>query len=380
MVNAVICEFNPFHNGHAYLLRKAREKTGADKTVCFMSGNFVQRGEPAVCDKHTRAAAAVRQGADLVFQIPTPHTLSNAAVFAGAGVFMASAMGLPVSLCFGSEDEDITPLFRLALTDKIKLAKNFRTNIEKGMSYANAVMQAYTDCGMGDAALLKSPNNLLAFEYIKAIIDQKSDVKAVNIQRVGSTHDSDAFSEGFVSASYIRKNRYTDLSALMPERMPFSLDTDKFEKALLFSLYDKTAADLTAFADMSEGLENRFYNAARTAQSSDALFEAVKSKRYTLAKIRRAAMSVLIGNPKGLCKNDPPFMKVLAFNSKGRELLKTLNQTCSIPIVTKPTEAESISKPFFDLECRASDIFDFCSQTRRGGGTEYRTSPVFIKE
>ena len=178
MINAVICEFNPFHNGHKYLLQKAKEKTGADATVCIMSGNFVQRGEAALWDKHTRAASAVRGGADLVLQLPTAHTLSGASVFAQAGVFIADSFGVPTSLCFGSENADIGELFALADIDREKLSQNFKKLTAKGISYAAAAQKAYELCS-ANADILKSPNNLLAFEYIKAA--KGSSLEIVNI-------------------------------------------------------------------------------------------------------------------------------------------------------------------------------------------------------
>ena len=381
MINAVICEFNPFHNGHKYLLETAAEKTHADATVCFMSGNFVQRGSPAVCDKHTRAQTAVRNGADLVIQIPTAHTLAGASVFAGAGVYMASALGVDTSLCFGSESEDLTPLFRLALADKQKLARAFKDAISGGKSYGNAVMQAYTACSDVDASLLKSPNNLLAFEYIKAVIEQKSDVKVVNILRRGAGHDANASDGGFASASYLREHEGDDLSPFMPQKMPCAVDRKKFETVLLFSVYGKTADELSGYADMGEGLNNRVFAAARQAKSADELFSLIKSKRYSHSRIRRAAMNVLIQNPMGLYKTSVPYLNVLAFNDRGRALLKTLESTCSLPIVTKPSTAEGIdgARAHFELECRATDVYDFCSRIRHGGGREYRISPVYVR-
>lgn len=382
MINAVICEFNPFHNGHKYLLMRAAEKTGADATVCFMSGNFVQRGEPAICDKHVRAYAAVKNGADLVIQLPTAHTLAGASVFAGSGVYMASAMGVETSLCFGSELEDLTPLFRLALIDRQKLTDKFRAALSTGKSYGDAVMSAYSACSDADATVLRRPNNLLAFEYIKAIIEQKSDIKVVNILRRGTDHDSDAPNGSFASASYIRAHADEDLSAFMPQEMPNAVDLKKFETALLFSVYSKTEEELLRFADMDKGLNNRVFEAARRARNEKELYELIKSKRYSHARIRRAVMNVLIQNPAGLYKTPAPYFNVLAFNDRGRELLKKLSGTCKIPIVTKPSKAASVlqAKAHFELECRASDIYDFCSKSRRGGGREYKISPIYVRQ
>lgn len=380
MINAVICEFNPFHNGHKYLLEQAVKKTGANATVCFMSGNFVQRGEPAITDKHTRAAAALEQGADLVFQIPTAHTLAGASVFAGAGVFLASAMGVPTTLCFGTESEDLTPLYTLALVDRKKLASAFTSHIKSGKSYAAAVTAAYADCGAGDAEALKSPNNLLAFEYIKAIIDQKSDLKIQNIVRVGAEHDGQTTEGGFASASFIRQNPET-ASQFAPVILPTRLDRATFDNLARFSIYTKTPFELSQFADMSEGLENRFCDAAKTAVSLDSLIDAVKSKRYTRSRLCRAAVNVLIGNPKGLYKRNPPCLRVLGFNDRGRELLKELSNTATLPIITKPADMENLpdARAHFELECRASDIYDYCCFNKKGGGVEYRMSPVYKK-
>ena len=381
MINAVICEFNPFHNGHKYLLKTAAEKTGADATVCFMSGNFVQRGEPAVSEKHIRAAVAVKNGADLVFQIPTAHTLAGASVFARAGVSMANALGLETSLCFGSETEDISSLYKLAATDRQQLSQVFKSKIAQGKSYARAVMEAYSECAGENAEILRHPNNLLAFEYIKALTDLKSNIKPVNILRRGSGHDSGKPKNGFASASFLRAHKDDDVSEYVPQQPVFSVDAAKFDTLSLYSVYSKTARQLSAYADMGEGLNNRVYACSFKAATSEQLISLIKSKRYTHARIRRAVLNVLLENPAGLYKIPVKYMSVLAFNDRGRQLLKQLSMTCSLPIITKPSKAEELkdSKAHFELECRASDIYDFCSVKRHGKGREYTISPVYVR-
>lgn len=376
MVNAVISEFNPFHNGHRYLLQAAREKTGAEHTVCFMSGDFVQRGDIAFADKHTRAAVACRHGADIVFQLPTAHTVAGASVFGDAGVQCAQALGVKASLCFGSETADISPLFRLAQADRAQLAEQLKSGVKSGKSFARAMTDAYAACGADGAELLKSPNNLLAFEYIKAALERKTELDIVNIVRRGAEHDGDTTDGAFASASFIRKSG-GDMSAFMPEPITSDIDRARFDSILLYSVISKSPTELARFADMNEGLENRFSAAAKRAKTPDELFELVKSKRYTHAKLRRAALSVLLKNPKGLYKKDVPYLKVLAFNDRGRELLRTLDKTCGIPIVTKASDGERISPEHFALECRASDIYDLCRH--RSGGREYTRSPIYVK-
>lgn len=376
MVNAVISEFNPFHNGHKYLLETAKQKTGADYTVCFMSGNFVQRGEIAFADKHTRAAAAVRHGADLVIQLPTAHTVAGASVFAEAGVFCANALGIKTSLCFGSESEDISALLRLANADTDTLSEAIKQGVKQGKTFGLALMDAYSAADPEGAALLTSPNNLLAFEYIKAIVHQKSDVIPVNILRKGTAHDAKIANGEFASASFIRQNGGEQY---MPEKIEGQIDKSRFDTLLLYSIISKTPDELAKFADMTEGIENRFFEAAKTAKTPDELFAAVKSKRYTHAKIRRAALSVLLQNPKGLCKTKVPYLKVLAFNDCGRALLKKLSDTCTLPIVTKAADGEAIDKNHFALECRATDLYSFCRNDKKPMGLEFTHSPVYVK-
>ena len=375
MVNAVISEFNPFHNGHKYLLQKAREKTGADFTVCFMSGDFVQRGDIAFADKHTRASVACRHGADIVFQLPTAHAVAGASVFGASGVFCANALGVKTTLCFGSETEDISPLFELARVDRTELALHLKEGVKSGKSFARAMMDAYTACGATGAELLKSPNNLLAFEYIKAAVTSGADLDIVNIVRAGTDHDSEVTADGFASASFIRQND-GDNSKFMPEIIKGDAHRERFESLLLYSILSKTPEELARFADMNEGIENKFFEAVRQSHTAQELFDNVKSKRYTHAKIRRAAISVLVKNPKGLYKKEVPYLKVLAFNDRGRELLKILRKTCALPIVTKASDGEKISPEHFALECRASDIYDLCRGKK--GGREYSLSPIYI--
>lgn len=376
MVNAVISEFNPFHNGHKYLLSQAKQKTGAQYTVCFMSGDFVQRGEMAFADKHTRAAAAVKHGADIVFQLPTAHVVAGASVFGDAGVYCAASLGVDTHLCFGSESEDISGLFALADVDRNLLSAALKEEIKSGKSVAQAMTDAYFALG-ADAELLKTPNNLLAFEYIKAAKEQKAELDIVNIVRKGVSHDGDETAGEFASASYIRKNSSGDMSAFMPEKMMCETDKARFDSLLLYSILSKTPDELVKFADISEGLENKFAECAKKAKTPDELYMAVKSKRYTHAKIRRAALSVLLQNPKGLYKRKVPYLKVLAFNDNGRQLLKILSDSAKIPIVTKASEGEKLHKEHFALECRASDLFDFCRHKQ--AGREYTMSPVYVK-
>lgn len=377
MINAVICEFNPFHNGHKYLLEKAAQTTGAEATVCIMSGNFVQRGEPAISDKHSRAAIALMHGADLVLQIPTAHSLASAELFARSGVIIADALGVETTLCFGLESEDMTPLLNLAKAPKDELAKHFSKHIKSGDSYALAAWKAYSELTGENADILRSPNNLLAFEYIKAVQDIKSDMHLQSITRVGTEHDSESPSGSFASASFIRNQESAE--KYVPTVTLRRLDREKYSAHLLFSLYTKTADELSGFADMSEGLENRFVKAAGSAKTFDELINAVKTKRYTRAKLCRAAVNAFLEVPKPIARSAPPFIKVLGFNDKGRALLKTLANTSKLPIIIKPTDAKGVAPEHFELECRASDIYDYITVNPKGAGTEYKMSPIYKK-
>lgn len=372
-IYAVIAEYNPFHNGHAYQLLK--NKQAGDAVVAVMSGNFVQRGESAIFPKRVRARAALLSGADLVLELPCAYAASSAEGFAKGAVGIINAMGCADFLTFGSECGDIealTAAARLLLSDSVQAA--IRENLVKGVSYPSARMAAVAQNG-GEAlsAVLAEPNNLLAVEYIKALLQSGSSVLPMTVKRQGAGHDAVMPDGEFLSASALRSflKEGKDISPFVPqsamqvykdaiERGEGPADYKKLETAVLAHLRKCTPADFAALPDVSEGIENRLLQAVRTASDLESLYALTKTKRYTHSRIRRLVLSSFLGLTASLRDMPPPYIRVLGFNAAGRSVLKTMSKTASLPIVAVVSDFKKLgadAKRMFALECRATDLF-----------------------
>ena len=373
MIYAIICEFNPFHNGHRYLLEQLPCGEG-DYTVCIMSGSFVQRGEPAAFDKWERAAAAVRFGADLVLELPLPYALSDGDRFAAKGVELAAALGQPVTLAFGTECEDLAGLQTLAEISEDAISPIIKEHLEQGFSYGAARQAALEQLLPAQAELLRAPNNLLACGYIRACL--KHDLSFTAIRRTNA-HDGAPIGS-MASASYIREHprkfkKYT------PCAQGAMLDPAAAEQGLLTLLKTKTAAQLRQCANISEGLENRILAALFESPNLSALLDRVKTKRYSHAKLRRAICSAALGLPAGLPEADAPYLRVLAFGKKGRGLLRSLKTTARLPLCQSGKECENASPVFFAMERLATDLRNGWLAHPIPAGEDYRRVAIYIE-
>ena len=383
MINIVICEFNPFHNGHKYLIQEGARLTGAGATVCIMSGHFVQRGEAAVLDKYQRAQIAVHNGADVVLQIPSAFTLGGAQVFARAAVEMAAALNTPASLVFGAEDPDLSPLYSLCGICQSAVDTELRAGLNNGLSYGRALFEAYNKLDSDNAALLLKPNNLLAFEYMRAILKIGADIKPRAVKRRGAAHDGCVPANGFASASFIRANLLDeDVKKFMPQRVIDQIDRQKADTVALFALKSVKREQLKGIAGVSEGLEHRIISAAKRAGDMPQFYKLAATKRYPLSRLRRIVISLLVENKAGLHLTSVPYLRVLAFNDKGRALLKDIKPRCQKPVVIKPgnTPADGLAGRHFRLECRCTDIYDFLSKRPKASGREFLEGPFYIRE
>ena len=302
----VISEFNPFHEGHKYLFSRIRERYPDSKIICIMSGNFVQRGDFAVFNKFSRAEAALRSGADLIIELPPEQALLSAEGFARSAVRLAESLGIMDVLAFGAENDNIDMLRETAHRLKSPaLQEKIRMKMKDGLSYPAARNRVINN------DILESPNNILACEYIK---ETKLDCFAV--KRIGKGHDSD---DKLYSASEIRKSLPADCTASIKN----------CESAILYRLRTMTKADFMKIADVSEGLENRLYEAAGSAAGFTDFIFSVKSKRYTLSRIRRIAIRAYLGIEGK--SYDVPVIRVLGFNANGRELLGQIKKCAEGP-------------------------------------------------
>lgn len=356
-ITGIICEYNPLHLGHKKQLDYIRRTDPDGGIVCLMSGNFVQRGVPAIVDKSLRAKAAVLCGADLVLELPVTAALSSAEGFAAKGVSILS--GFCTSLCFGAETADKSLLMDTA---EILLSDGFsvtlRQYLDKGLSFPAARQAALEAMGCsGD--FLTQPNNILAVEYCKAILSQGCNIVPMPICRQGSYHNLCA-DPGNPSATALRNlmetngpwDRYVP-DAAVPCFKDATLHTlDMGERAILGRLRTMTDAEFEALPYSSEGLWRKLMHAARTEATLEDILTATKSKRYTRSRLDRMVMCAFLGITKEILDGPIPYTRVLAFNDKGREILRIAKQTGYFPNV-----GEAQAHPYQQLENRCGDLY-----------------------
>ena len=372
----IICEYNPFHSGHSYLIRRLREY-GATHIVAVMSGNFVQRGDAAILSKHARALQALLCGADLVVELPLPWAVSGAERFALGGISLLDAMNVDL-IGFGSECGNVDRLKEAsqALTSPL-LREAMRQALAKGSTFAaarqDAVKQLY---GIKTAELLRDPNNILGIEYLKAIDRIGSGIVPITVQRYGAVHDATSGTGPYASSGQIRNmlQNGQDCSALMPpaafsvlqeeirlKQAPASLFLA--ERAVLSRLRRMDRSDFALLPDISEGLENRVLNAVRQAVSLEELYRLIKTKRYPLARIRRIVLSAFLDLKAEYASGFPPYLRVLGIGKRGPEILQKAKGSGKLPIVSRPADRnalESTARKIADLESRAADLYALC--------------------
>ena len=351
----IIAEFDPLHNGHRYLFGQAREK-GAEAVAVVMSGSAVQRGRLAVWDKYSRARAAVRAGADIVFELPAPLSCSSAEIFARSGVAVLAALGEGAvdMLVFGCEIADISAVRTAAkAAGALKDSESVRKKLAGGMSYPAAVAAAVGETYGSEAqAAMSSPNSILAVEYCRALEELAPWCKPVLIHRRQSCEES-----GIISATAIRGMiaEGGDISAFVPEVLPDPSLPERLDKVLLYAFYSADRQALLSLPDCDEALADRFIKAGRSRpQSTEELLAAVKSKNYTHARLRRTLLHLALG----VVKQDisaPSYIRPLAFNAVGAKLLAEARP--ALPLSTSLSKLAAVSASaarYAELENRAS--------------------------
>ena len=399
-VAGIIAEYNPLHRGHLFQMAQLRRRLGQDcAVVCAMSGNFVQRGDFAIVRKHVRAEAAVCGGADLVLELPLPWAISSAEGFAEGGVQVLSATGVVDYLAFGSECGDTDRLRRAAeALLEPEFSARLQERLRRGESFAAARQRVLEDClGISSAAVLSAPNDILGVEYCKALLRQGSPVQPMALRRAGPAHDGGT--EGaMASASAIRKMLAEDDSlracGFMTEDMAalYRAETaagrapvqmQSCQRAILANLRRMTAGDFQRLDEGREGLGNRFFAAAQSAVSLEQLLDSVKTKRYAYARLRRMLLWSYLGWTPEQLPRRVPYLRVLAANQRGRELLGTMRRTAALPVLTKPADVRRLdaeAQRLFQWEVRATDLYTlaFPSLKEAAGQQEWKTGPVIL--
>lgn len=343
-IAAVVCEYHPFHNGHALQLSAARETLNADAIVGIMSGNFVQRGEPALFPKQARAKAALKNGMDLVLELPAVLTLQSAERYARNAVMTLDALGCVDTLFFGAECPDTSLLTEIAcvLADEdSRFRQLLQAELSQGVSFAVARAAAIKSIlGPASAEILSQPNNILAVEYIKALLRLGSSIKPFAIVRKTAQHHDSMPTGVYASGSAIRQMilNEEDPSALMPESSWDSIkdsprfSMEEFAPACLASLCLKTPEELRQVADVAEGLEYALLKSAFSAQSLDEVIEQTKSKRYAYSRIRRIVLNSYLGITQKDGDMLPNYIRILDFNDAGRQVLSLAKDTAKLPL------------------------------------------------
>lgn len=393
-VIGIICEFNPFHNGHKYLIDFV--KKDGDTVVCVMSGNFVQRGESAIFDKRCRAKAALLSGADLVLELPVAFSVSGAQVFARGGVKLLNSLGVVDTLAFGSECGDLEKLISAAKAlEDSRVQDEIYGSMQTGVTYAAARENAVRKIFGGKIAdVLKCSNDILAVEYISALKLLRSKIKPCAVLRKGAMHDGGASDGDFASGSLLREKimNKEDVSRFMPHEALSVIDEvlnngfapsdyGKLGTAILAFLRKATADDFKNTPDVSEGIENRIINAAQNASTLSEVFDNAKTKRYTHARIRRIVLSAFLGIKNSDVACSMPYIRILGFSNKGKELLHSIKQSASLPIVTRACDSSNltdIGKKALKLESVVTDIYNLTLPKIRPCGTDMTDGPVII--
>lgn len=364
-VNGIVAEYNPFHNGHAYQLQHAKEATGADYTIIAMSGNFVQRGAPALLDKFTRAKMALENGADLVLELPTCYSASSAEFFARGAVALFDKLRLVTNLCFGSECGDIEVLSQIAeifYTEPEAYAESLRFNLKKGMSFPIArtwALLQYAPSLSDDKDVLSSPNNILGIEYLKALMSRDSKIRPFTTTRVGADYHDQRLGSNQCSALAIRQSiaaghNLAFLASQMPEsayellcsalQQQKPLFTDDFSAALQYKLLTEYASGYDHYQDISSDLSDRIRNTLPSFTGYSAFCDLLKSKDMTYTRISRGLLHILLDMTKeefATCKEQDYISsaRILGFRKDAAPLLSELKKNSSVPLVTSLADA-----------------------------------------
>lgn len=382
-VIGIVCEFNPFHNGHKYLIDSVKQN--GDTIVCVMSGNFVQRGEPAIFPKESRVKSALLNGADIVLELPFVYATSSAELFAYNAVKILDSFGCD-KIAFGTENATIEKLNKIV---DILSNENFdcelKKHLELGESYPTARQNALNlfvnDC---DISL---PNNILAVEYLKAIRKLDSRIVPICVNRVGADYNDDFAINGFASATHIRSLIYDNqpFNEFVPENVVDMyndllknenfISKEKYNLASLILLRSKLFENSENIGNMAEGLENRINDAIRNSVCLEEIYDKAKTKRYTHSRIRRAVLCRQFDVMNDDLSIEVPYCRLLGFNKNCTDTLGNLADCCELPFIVRYSDIVKLNNEIcdriFNFEEKSTDFYnlilnrpDVCSKEK----------------
>ncbi|MCX8131634.1 MAG: nucleotidyltransferase [Clostridia bacterium] len=416
-VAGLVVEYNPFHNGHLYHLEQSKKLSDADYTVCIMSGNFIQRGEPALVNKWARAKMALLSGIDLVIELPVVYAMASAEYFAYGAVSILDSLGVVDSLCFGSESGSISELDLVAETlnmepDNYKFF--LKSKLNQGLSFPSAREAAlieyfkYLDLDINISTIIGSSNNILGIEYLKALKRIGSSIKPLTIGRICNSYNSEQLTGSVSSATSIRKSiLHTSDGLLTPEVSKTLPDTSlsilkeeadagrspvfpkNFETALLSFLRRMPAEEIGLLPYVSEGMENRIKAASDSSGSLEELIANINTKRYTRTRIQRILFSIMTGLKAFelhayVRDYGPQYIRVLGFSQRGRKLLSEIKVKAVLPTIIKTADYKRSCNPLLkrmlEIEAQATDMYvmGYSNPVYRKAGQEFTQNIVII--
>lgn len=391
----IVAEFNPFHNGHKYLIDTIKSNSENTVTV-VMSESFVQRGECACVSPYARTKMALECGADLVLSLPVPYATASAERFALGGLSVLGGLGCVDALGFGAECGNAEMLKKCAdVLVSSELSDAIEKYLNEGVSFPVARQKAVEEIsGKEISEIISSPNNILGVEYIKAINKLGLNMDVNPITRKGVEHDSKVANDNICSASALREmlGKEKSFGDFLPEEALNILNEEiknqkapasfnKLETAILYKLRSMSVEDFRELPDVSEGLEYRLFDAVKTSAYLDEILEKVKTKRYTHSRIRRIILCAILGIKKEDVLAPVPFVRVLGFNENGAKILKKAKETATLPIITKSSEINALGEDaqrVFELDCFARDVFSLTLPIRDEFGKEMTDKLIVI--
>ena len=366
---AIICEFNPFHNGHKYLLERARKLSGADFVLCIMSGNFTQRGEMCILDKYTRAKHAILGGADCVIQLPAPFAVAPAEIFAKGAIKILSSIPEVTTLAFGCESGDkhsFIDAANLLTSETDKFKNTLNEMLSSGESYIKSYSAAFEACG-GDSRLVSNPNNILGLEYTKAIIKANTDIEILPIERIGAGYNDGELKENYSSASAIRQNlNHSEIKGNLPEFVYNDLQnielSGEFDGMLRNSLFKANLNDLKRVYGCGEGLENKLKSLANLPVNE--IIGKATSRRYSSSRIRRILCANALELYSDGCEkflNGDLYLKPLAVKKQCADSILSALTKSIFPVVTgiDTQKLTPTARECFEKDSKEHEIYNF---------------------
>lgn len=407
-VFGIIAEYNPFHNGHIYQFNKIREFDNDASIIVAMSGNITQRGEFALFDKWQRAELAVRNGADLVLELPVVFAVRSAQYFAQGGIRLFNSLKIIDFLCFGMEADNLSDLEEIV---NLTLAEGFDIKIKeqlaKGLPYAAAVSESLRESSEYYQELIRLPNNILAIEYLKSLKKVGSLIKPFALKRLQSHHNDTELGNSFASSTAIRKavvsGRVTDVKPVVPKDVYSSLlsaaqennlpNIENLFRTFLSIAYSFTAEKYRHLYGINEGFEHLIWDACQNSSSFKELTNKITTRRYPLTRIKRLIMTILLQLSKEhvtyFSSCGPRYYRVLAFSRRGQQLLHEIKKLSSLPIITNvPTELNSrqiFTEPLDErqqmlaFDVKAVDLYNLARPKIKTTGEDFTHSPAVIK-